>query len=147
MPTREHVHRLGLPAILRSATSEYLPKPTSSPTPSHLHRPFHFSLDRVQVLIKHSARLSIPPCRGHTTVFLAPGAFICVMGTMILSQSRMLLSSGTSLPYTRSNSPLILLGSMGTAWTKSLSYSWEHGYYMRGIKTVKVNIMLCIYSD
>jgi prephenate dehydrogenase (NADP+) len=36
---------------------------------------------------------------------------------------------------------------MGTAWAHSLSYPWEHGYYVRGIETVKVNIMLRIYSN
>ncbi|EIN09383.1 prephenate dehydrogenase [Punctularia strigosozonata HHB-11173 SS5] len=37
--------------------------------------------------------------------------------------------------------------SMGTAWSSSLSYPWEHGYYVGGIETVKVNIMLRIYSN
>ncbi|KZP14550.1 Prephenate dehydrogenase [Athelia psychrophila] len=37
--------------------------------------------------------------------------------------------------------------SMGTAWASSLSYPWEHGYYVGGIETVKVNIMLRIYSN
>ncbi|KAH9952021.1 Prephenate dehydrogenase [Amylocystis lapponica] len=37
--------------------------------------------------------------------------------------------------------------SMGTAWASSLSYPWEHGYYVDGIETVKVNIMLRIYSN
>lgn len=36
---------------------------------------------------------------------------------------------------------------MGTAWASSLSYPWEHGYYVGGIETVKVNIMLRIYSN
>ena len=36
---------------------------------------------------------------------------------------------------------------MGTAWSKALSYPWEHGYYVGGIETVKVNIMLRIYSN
>jgi len=37
--------------------------------------------------------------------------------------------------------------SMGTAWHRSNSYPWEHGYYVGGIETVKVNIMLRIYSN
>ena len=36
---------------------------------------------------------------------------------------------------------------MGTAWANSLSYPWEHGYYVGGIETVKVNIMLRIYAN
>lgn len=36
---------------------------------------------------------------------------------------------------------------MGTAWASSLSYPWEHGYYVGGIETVKVNIMLRIYAN
>lgn len=36
---------------------------------------------------------------------------------------------------------------MGTAWSEALSYPWEHGYYVGGIETVKVNIMLRIYSN
>ncbi|KAH7929055.1 Prephenate dehydrogenase [Leucogyrophana mollusca] len=36
---------------------------------------------------------------------------------------------------------------MGTAWASSLSYPWEHGHYVGGIETVKVNIMLRIYSN
>ncbi|KAJ3552036.1 hypothetical protein NM688_g4367 [Phlebia brevispora] len=37
--------------------------------------------------------------------------------------------------------------SMGTAWSCEATYPWEHGYYVRGIETVKVNIMLRIYSN
>lgn len=36
---------------------------------------------------------------------------------------------------------------MGTAWAGEQSYPWEHGYYVKGIETVKVNIMLRIYSN
>ena len=36
--------------------------------------------------------------------------------------------------------------SMGTAWASAHSYPWEHGY-VGGIETVKVNIMLRIYSN
>jgi prephenate dehydrogenase (NADP+) len=36
---------------------------------------------------------------------------------------------------------------MGTAWASALSYPWEHGYYVGGIETVKVNIMLRIFSN
>jgi prephenate dehydrogenase (NADP+) len=36
---------------------------------------------------------------------------------------------------------------MGTAWHSSASYPWEHGVYVKGIETVKVNIMLRIYSN
>ncbi|KAI0689773.1 prephenate dehydrogenase [Cytidiella melzeri] len=37
--------------------------------------------------------------------------------------------------------------SMGTAWAGEETYPWEHGYYVKGIETVKVNIMLRIYSN
>jgi prephenate dehydrogenase (NADP+) len=36
---------------------------------------------------------------------------------------------------------------MGTAWASSRQYPWEHGKYVGGIETVKVNIMLRIYSN
>lgn len=36
---------------------------------------------------------------------------------------------------------------MGTAWASESTYPWEHGYYVKGIETVKVNIMLRIYSN
>lgn len=36
---------------------------------------------------------------------------------------------------------------MGTAWHSASSYPWEHGLYVGGIETVKVNIMLRIYSN
>jgi prephenate dehydrogenase (NADP+) len=36
---------------------------------------------------------------------------------------------------------------MGTAWASASSYPWEHGYYVGGIETVKVNIMLRIFSN
>jgi len=36
---------------------------------------------------------------------------------------------------------------MGTAWSSALSYPWEEGKYVFGIETVKVNIMLRIYSN
>jgi prephenate dehydrogenase (NADP+) len=36
---------------------------------------------------------------------------------------------------------------MGTAWASAASYPWEHGYYVGGIETVKVNIMLRIFSS
>ena len=37
--------------------------------------------------------------------------------------------------------------SMGTAWACSEQYPWENGKYVGGIETVKVNIMLRIYSN
>ncbi|TFY70497.1 hypothetical protein EVG20_g2524 [Dentipellis fragilis] len=37
--------------------------------------------------------------------------------------------------------------SMGTAWASAASYPWEHGMYVGGIETVKVNIMLRIFSN
>lgn len=36
---------------------------------------------------------------------------------------------------------------MGTAWAARRSYPWEQGQYVGGIETVKVNIMLRIYSN
>ena len=36
---------------------------------------------------------------------------------------------------------------MGTAWASAASYPWENGYYVGGIETVKVNIMLRIFSN
>lgn len=36
---------------------------------------------------------------------------------------------------------------MGTAWAAQRSYPWEHGQYVGGIETVKVNIMLRIYAN
>jgi prephenate dehydrogenase (NADP+) len=36
---------------------------------------------------------------------------------------------------------------MGTAWHCAASYPWENGVYVGGIETVKVNIMLRIYSN
>ncbi|OJA07871.1 hypothetical protein AZE42_08267, partial [Rhizopogon vesiculosus] len=36
---------------------------------------------------------------------------------------------------------------MGTAWAGQRSYPWEQGQYVGGIETVKVNIMLRIYSN
>lgn len=36
---------------------------------------------------------------------------------------------------------------MGTAWRHMNVYPWEHGHYVGGIETVKVNIMLRIYSN
>ncbi|KAG9044457.1 prephenate dehydrogenase (NADP(+)) [Tulasnella sp. UAMH 9824] len=36
---------------------------------------------------------------------------------------------------------------MGTAWNCSGYFPWEEGTYVRGIETVKVNIMLRIYSN
>jgi prephenate dehydrogenase (NADP+) len=37
--------------------------------------------------------------------------------------------------------------SMGTAWAAMQQYPWEQGLYVGGIETVKVNIMLRIYSN
>ncbi|KAG8886458.1 prephenate dehydrogenase (NADP(+)) [Tulasnella sp. 332] len=37
--------------------------------------------------------------------------------------------------------------SMGTAWHSSACYPWEEGLYVGGIETIKVNIMLRIYSN
>jgi prephenate dehydrogenase (NADP+) len=36
---------------------------------------------------------------------------------------------------------------MGTAWASTALYPWEHGYYVGGIETVKVNIVLRIFSN
>ncbi|KAJ7185688.1 hypothetical protein C8R46DRAFT_384715 [Mycena filopes] len=37
--------------------------------------------------------------------------------------------------------------SMGTAWASVKAYPWEHGLYVGGIETAKVNITLRIYSN
>ncbi|KAF8624194.1 hypothetical protein AX17_007183 [Amanita inopinata Kibby_2008] len=37
--------------------------------------------------------------------------------------------------------------SMGTAWASASSYPWEHGLYVGGIETAKVNITLRLYSN
>jgi len=37
--------------------------------------------------------------------------------------------------------------SMGTAWQCASAYPWEHGVYVGGIETVKVNITLRIFSN
>ena len=36
---------------------------------------------------------------------------------------------------------------MSTAWAGQRSYPWEQGQYVGGIETVKVDIMLRIYSN
>lgn len=36
---------------------------------------------------------------------------------------------------------------MGTAWASTQSYPWEHGLYVGGLETAKVNIALRIYSN
>ena len=36
---------------------------------------------------------------------------------------------------------------MGTAWAAMGIYPWEHGYYVGGIETVKVNITHRIYAN
>ena len=36
---------------------------------------------------------------------------------------------------------------MGTAWASTALYPWEHGYYVGGIETVKVNIVLRIFAN
>jgi len=37
--------------------------------------------------------------------------------------------------------------SMGTAWCSAQSYPWEHGLYVGGMETAKVNLTLRIYSN
>ncbi|KZT09557.1 Prephenate dehydrogenase [Laetiporus sulphureus 93-53] len=37
--------------------------------------------------------------------------------------------------------------SMGSAWSNEMEYPWETGNYVGGIETVKVNIMLRLYSN
>src|ERR1700761_243872 len=37
--------------------------------------------------------------------------------------------------------------SMGTAWAARQPYPWEHGAYVGGIETAKVNLTLRIYSN
>ena len=37
--------------------------------------------------------------------------------------------------------------SMGTAWASTEAYPWEHGLYVGGIETAKVNLTLRIYSN
>ena len=59
----------------------------------------------------------------------------------------MLHSSGRSLSLRVRYSCLTSLRSMGTAWASASTYPWEHGYYVGGIETVKVNIMLRIFSN
>ncbi|KAI0707708.1 Prephenate dehydrogenase [Earliella scabrosa] len=56
-------------------------------------------------------------------------------------------SSTSSASLASPMTPVTPSDSMGTAWHCSLSYPWEHGLYVGGIETVKVNIMLRIYSN
>jgi len=119
----------------KTAFEKYLPGDVDIVSCHSLHGPNVSPLGQPLVLIKHRASdsslalvESILRCFGSRYVYLSyEDHDIVTANTQAVTHAAFL--------------------SMGTAWANSLSYPWEHGYYVGGIETVKVNIMLRIYAN
>ncbi|KAF7968199.1 hypothetical protein HWV62_31619 [Athelia sp. TMB] len=119
----------------KAAFEKYLPEDVHIVSCHSLHGPTVSPLGQPLVLIKHRA----------------PDWALTLVENILRSfRSRYVYLSYEDHDIVTANTQAVTHAaflSMGTAWASSLSYPWEHGYYVGGIETVKVNIMLRIYAN
>ncbi|KLO10768.1 Prephenate dehydrogenase [Schizopora paradoxa] len=119
----------------REAFEKYLPEDVHIVSVHSLHGPTVSPLGQPLVLIKHKA---------------SDEALHLVEDILRPLRSRFVYLSYDEHDLVTANTQAVTHAaflSMGTAWCSSLSYPWEEGKYVGGIETVKVNIMLRIYSN
>ncbi|OBZ65706.1 putative prephenate dehydrogenase [NADP(+)] [Grifola frondosa] len=119
----------------KAAFEKYLPEDVHIVSCHSLHGPSVSPLGQPLVLIKHRATNE---------------ALTLVENILRPLQSRYVYLSYEDHDVVTANTQAVTHAAfltMGTAWASALSYPWEHGYYVGGIETVKVNIMLRIYSN
>ncbi|KAI0345057.1 Prephenate dehydrogenase [Trametopsis cervina] len=119
----------------RAAFEKYLPNDVHIVSCHSLHGPTVSPLGQPLVLIKHRA----------------PDAALQLVENILRPmRSRFVYLSYDEHDIVTANTQAVTHAaflSMGTAWAGEETYPWEHGYYVKGIETVKVNIMLRIYSN
>ncbi|KAF8880643.1 prephenate dehydrogenase [Infundibulicybe gibba] len=119
----------------RAAFEKYLPADTSIVSCHSLHGPTVSPLGQPLVLIKHRA---------------TDEALMLVESILRPFGSRYVYLSYEDHDLVTANTQAVTHAaflSMGTAWASALSYPWEHGLYVGGIETAKVNLTLRIYSN
>jgi len=119
----------------KAAFEKYLPKDVLIVSCHSLHGPTVSPLGQPLVLIKHRA---------------PDEALTLVENILRPLQSRYVYLSFEEHDIVTANTQAVTHAaflSMGTAWANELEYPWETGHYVGGIETVKVNIMLRIYSN
>ncbi|KAI0299406.1 prephenate dehydrogenase [Multifurca ochricompacta] len=119
----------------RAAFEQHLPEDVHIVSCHSLHGPTVPAKGQPLVLIKHRA---------------PDEALILVENILRSLQSRYVYMSYEEHDEVTANTQAVTHAaflSMGTAWASAASYPWEHGYYVGGIETVKVNIMLRIFSN
>ncbi|KAI0320406.1 prephenate dehydrogenase [Amylostereum chailletii] len=119
----------------RAAFEKHLPKDVHIVSCHSLHGPTVTTKGQPLVLIKHRA---------------SDDALVLVENIFRPLQSRYVYMSYEEHDLVTANTQAVTHAaflSMGTAWASASTYPWEHGYYVGGIETVKVNIMLRIFSN
>lgn len=119
----------------RAAFEKHLPDDVHIVSCHSLHGPTVQPRDQPLVLIKHRA---------------SDEALALVESILSPLKSRYVYMSYEEHDLVTANTQAVTHAaflSMGTAWACAESYPWEHGYYVGGIETVKVNIMLRIFSN
>ncbi|THH04058.1 hypothetical protein EW146_g10274, partial [Bondarzewia mesenterica] len=119
----------------RAAFEKYLPDDVHIVSCHSLHGPTVNPRNQPLVLIKHRA---------------TDEALTLVESILRPLQSRYVYMTYDEHDLVTANTQAVTHAaflSMGTAWASASSYPWEHGYYVGGIETVKVNIMLRIFSN
>ncbi|KAF8633209.1 hypothetical protein AX15_001476 [Amanita polypyramis BW_CC] len=119
----------------QAAFEKYLPEDTHIVSCHSLHGPTVSPIGQPLVLIKHRGPAealtlveNILRCFGSRYVYLSYQEHdLVTANTQAVTHAAFL--------------------TMGTAWAASQSYPWEHGLYVGGLETVKVNLTLRIYSN
>jgi prephenate dehydrogenase (NADP+) len=110
--------------------------------------------DDVHIVSCHSLHGPTVPTKGQPLVLIkhraADDALTLVENILRPLQSRFVYLSYEEHDEVTANTQAVTHAaflSMGTAWANTESYPWEHGYYVGGIETVKVNIVLRIFAN
>ncbi|KAH8108831.1 hypothetical protein DFH11DRAFT_1691307 [Phellopilus nigrolimitatus] len=116
----------------KTAFERYLPQDVHIVSCHSLHGPTVSPLGQPLVIIKHRA---------------SDEAQTLVESILRPLRSRFVYLSYDDHDLVTANTQAVTHAAMGTAWAAQTSYPWEHGYYVGGIETVKVNITHRIYAN
>ncbi|KAJ6548118.1 prephenate dehydrogenase [Mycena vulgaris] len=119
----------------KAAFEKYLPEDAEIVSGHSLHGPSVSPIGQPLVLIKHRA---------------SDAALTLVENILRSFGSRFVYLSYEEHDLVTANTQGVIHAaflSMGTAWASRKVYPWEHGNYVGGIETAKVNLTLRIYSN
>lgn len=119
----------------KEAFEKYLPEDTHIISCHSLHGPTVSPIGQPLVIINHRS---------------SPAALSLVLSILRPLRSRFVYLSYAEHDLVTANTQAVTHAaflSMGTAWASTLSYPWEHGLYVGGIETAKVNLTLRIFSN